>query len=572
MLQVIANMRSRYRLALLAIAILSSATALLIQSFLAIQKDDGHVINIAGKQRMLSQKIAWHANALIRQDSAEHRKSLQQAVQIFKQGHQFLTKQDESGDFLYLNGLLINYYFSAPDNLASQSEHFFDTAMQLLNSTNYNSVDYAVFNIEQVELFLSKLDHAVSLFEQQSNAKVTLVSNIELGFWLATLCLLLLELKFIFQPMEKHITSTLNKYQQQKQQAELISQNKERFIARASHECRTPLQGLINAVDELDLTASQQVLKQQAYYCSSRLLNIIDELHEAQQLSSGQWRLTPSTDNLLNTLESVIQSYQFAYQQKNILLIKNLSEELNCQVELDHRRLQQVLAELLNNALKFTAAGQVTVSASLPNKQQLLLTVSDTGTGFGLNYPYLSAEPITQNNHFQGMQMGLARVQHILLAQSGSIEFKDLKPNGAAVSLVLPVRVTTQQQSSLANDLHCLVVEDNPLNAMILTGILKDIGYTTELAQNGLLATDKVTSNSYDVIFMDLNMPVMDGFRAIEIIRQELNSTTPIIVVTANTSQADLERAYQLGSDGHVYKPINNETIKKALTDVLNKG
>lgn len=107
---------------------------------------------------------------------------------------------------------------------------------------------------------------------------------------------------------------------------------------------------------------------------------------------------------------------------------------------------------------------------------------------------------------------------------------------------------------------------------MILNGILKAINYTSDLAENGLIATGKVADSNYDVIFMDLNMPVMDGFRAIDIIRQELSLATPIIVVTANTSQADLEKAYQLGADGHVYKPINNDTIKKALIDVLNKG
>lgn len=571
MLQVIANIRTRYRWALLAIAILSSATVLLIQSFLSIQQSDARVINIAGKQRMLSQKIAWHANTIQQNSSSEHRQSLKQAMQDFQYGHFFLIAKNDLGEYLYLDEDLINFYFSAPTNLAQQSERYLSAATGLLQSTTYNTAP-SVFNLIEVELFLKKLDHAVSLFEHQANKKVTMVSYIELGFWLLTLSLLLLELQFIFKPMEAHIKTTLNKYQRQKQQAELISKNKERFIARASHEFRTPLQGLINAVDELQTSPAQKALQQQAHYCSNRLLNILDELNEAQQLSSGQWQLEISNGNLLNTVESVINSYQFSFTKNNLILVNKISQELDIDVEVDHRRLQQVLSELLNNALKFTQVGQVTVTASMQNKQQLLLSVSDTGKGFANQYPYLSSSHTTHDNHFQGMQMGLSRVQHILHAQNGGIEFTDQKPNGATVNVVLPIKLPEQQQGLLPAKLHCLIVEDNPLNAMILDSILKSINYTSEQASNGLIATDKVASNSYDVIFMDLNMPVMDGFRAIEVIRQELNSTTPIIVVTANTSQADLERAYQLGSDGHAYKPINNETIKKALIDVLNKG
>ncbi|MCQ8879247.1 response regulator [Pseudoalteromonas shioyasakiensis] len=571
MLQVIANIRSRYRLALLAIAILSTATALLLQWLISIQKDDAQVINIAGKQRMLSQKMAWYANTLHQYNSPQHRDSLQQAASDFNAGHYFLTKKNDSGEYEHLNDALMNHYFAAPINLAEQSEQFYAAVSVFLQSGTAHLLP-SELHINEVELLLTKLDQAVSLFESQAKEKITLVSYIEIGFWLLTLGLLLLELKFIFRPMEAHIKTTLNKYQQQKQHAELISQNKERFIARASHEFRTPLQGLVNAIDELETSSEQKALQQQAHYCSNRLLNILDELHDAQQLSSGQWQLEPTKDNLLKTIEAVLFSYQFSFKQHNLRLIKNLANELDCEVELDHLRLQQVLSELLTNALKFTQVGQVTVTASMPNKHQLLLSVSDTGTGFASHFPYLSSEHIAQDNHFQGMQMGLARVQHILQAQNASIEFIDQQPSGALVSVVLPIHITEQQKNLLPNQLHCLIVEDNPLNAMILDGILKGINYTTELAENGLIATEKVVHEQYDVIFMDLNMPVMDGFKAIDTMRQELNLTTPIIVVTANTSQSDLERSYQLGSNGHIYKPIKSDTIKKALIEVLAKG
>lgn len=575
MTEIIANIRSRYRFALLAIAILSTAAALILQSFLSIQKNDAHTINIAGKQRMLSQKIAWHVNAVSLRDDAQHRYSLEQTVNAFKKGHDFLLQTNAAGEYVLLGDELKDYYFLAPNNLAQQSERYITAATEVLQSDNMSNREVPdVFNIKVVELFLKKLDHAVSLFEHQSNNKIIVLSNVELGVWLFTLFLLLVELKFIFKPMEKHIKTTLDKYQKQKQHAESISQNKQRFIARAGHELRTPLQGLLNAVDQLETSNTQNTLKQQAYYCSHRLLNILDELNEVQQMSLGQWTLVPSTSNLLESIDAVIQSYQFACQEKGIILEKNLADSLDCMVELDHRRFQQVVSELLSNALKFTEAGKITVTASITNNQQLKLIVVDTGIGFKNYYPYLSTNEHTQqDNHFQGMQVGLARVQHILQMQQGRIEFLENEPHGACVSILLPVEIQQPQtKQPLPANLHCLIVEDNPLNAMILKGILKELDYTNELAENGLIATAKVEENSYDLVFMDLNMPVMDGFKAIEIIRQELNLTMPIIVVTANMSQTDIDRTVQLGANAHVFKPINLETVKKALIDTVNKG
>lgn len=574
MLQIIANIRSRYRWALLAIAILSTAAALLMQYLFAIQKDESLVINIAGKQRMLSQKIAWYSNIINDshklQQHPKYKEALENAVTEFQQGHQFLTKQDQQGHYLYLNTELEDHYFSMPDMLAIQSEQYILTAQQILKQSESNIANLHIFSLDEAELLLTKLDDAVTLFEQQTTHKVALISYLELSFWLLTLLLLMIELKFIFQPMERQIIATLNKYQQQKKYAEQISQNKERFIARTSHEFRTPLQGLMHAIDELEVNTAQQAVKQQAQYCANRLINMLDELHEAQLINKGLWQLKLSRANILDSLQSVVNSYQFACTQKQLALFINLSPELDCDVELDHPRLQQLVGELLSNAIKFTDKGNITVSASIHKMQQLHLTVSDTGTGFLGDSPEFFLQNETQQNHFQGLQMGLSRVQNIVSAQQGDIEFLSNKPYGAKVHVVLPVKVANAgDETQLPVNLHCLVVEDNPLNAMILGRILAELNYTYDMAENGLIATDKVTESQYDLIFMDLNMPVMDGFQAIKVIRQELKSQVPIIVVTANTSTADLEKTYELGVNNHVYKPINAEYIKKALIEAV---
>ena len=200
--------------------------------------------------------------------------------------------------------------------------------------------------------------------------------------------------------------------------------------------------------------------------------------------------------------------------------------------------------------------------------------VADSGVGFAQCYPYLNHHSIEQGNDFQGLQTGLARVQHIVSAMQGGVEFKDVIPHGAQIKIRLPLSKAAllTKQGNLPAQLHCLIVEDNLLNATILSRILTELNYTVEVAENGLIATQKIAESEFNVIFMDLNMPVMDGFQAIDIIRQELNSTVPIIVITANTAPSDLERTYELGSNVHVYKPFSVADIKKALMNVFNEG
>lgn len=575
MIHIIANIRSRYRWALLAIAILSTAGALLIQYMFFVQKDDAHIINVAGKQRMLSQKIAWHSNALISdvdKDTQLHLDVLRHASAEFALGHKFLVQQHPSGGYAYLNEELVSYYFSPPVNLAQSFRAYLDKAQLLLNNPEVRTPEY-LFRVAESEELLKNLDGAVTLFEQHAKQKVQLLAYLELGFWLCTLALLLIELKYIFRPMEQQITAAINKYQQQKAQAEQISHNKERFIARASHEFRTPLQGLVDSIEQLQLPAEQQQVQLQAKYCASRIVAMLDELHELQQFSIGQWQLKPVKQNLLTSLESVITPFRYACETKQLQFAVNLSAELNQYLLVDHKRVQQIITELLSNAVKYTSKGLIAITVDY-REGQLRIVVTDSGIGFEQSYPYLNVDNTDRDNNFQGLQTGLVRVQHIISAMQGGIEFNDLSPHGAKVKIRIPLAEleSTTEPALLPASLNCLVVEDNLLNATILSRILSNFNYTVETAENGLIATEKLTEHSFDVIFMDLNMPVMDGFQAIDIIRQELNSTTPIIVVTANTAASDLERTYDLGANGHVYKPLGVSDVEKALIHVFDKG
>ena len=574
MLQLVTDIRRRYRWGLLAIAILISVSAILIQSLLYIQKGDAKVINIAGKQRMLSQKIALYGNALIYHESdhfqQQHRRLLQQAVEQFIAGHQFLIQQDEQGHYIHLNEALEAHYFSPPTALDEHVKRYVSKAQQLLNNTDdFAYVDRSTFVSNQLEALLTKLDQAVKLLEQKSVQKVTFLAVLELLFWLIAMVLLAIELFFIFKPMEKLVTKNIAKYKEQKEFAERVNKNKERFIARTSHEFRTPLQGLTASIEALDISDSQQLTKQQALYCVNRLVAMLDELMDLQQLTSGEWQLSFTSSNLLSTLKQAISPYEYACNDKGITLSVNLAESLNKEVSTDHARLTQIVAEIINNAVKFTPSqGRIAVTAACQGEQHFVMEIQDNGKGFEKPPTDLLSYENDSEQHFQGLKTGLLRVMHIVKALKGEIQFLNAEPQGVKVLINLELESTPKSAmpAPLPQALHCLIVEDNPLNATILGRMVSHLNYSFDVAENGLIATDKASDKHYDLIFMDLNMPVMDGFKAIDIIRNEQGQQVPILVVTANTSNEDLQRVYELGANLHVYKPITLDSVQKALS------
>ncbi|MCG9736318.1 response regulator [Pseudoalteromonas shioyasakiensis] len=580
MLQLVTDIRRRYRWGLLAIAILISVSAILIQSLLYIQKGDAKVINIAGKQRMLSQKVALYGNALIYHESdhfqQQHRRLLEQAVEQFIAGHQFLIQQDEQGHYIHLNEALEAHYFSPPTALDEHVKRYVSKAQQLLNNTNdFAYVDRSTFVSNQLEALLTKLDQAVKLLEQKSVQKVTFLAVLELLFWLIAMVLLAIELFFIFKPMEKLVTKNIAKYKEQKEFAERVNKNKERFIARTSHEFRTPLQGLTASIEALDISDSQQLTKQQALYCVNRLVAMLDELMDLQQLTSGEWQLSFTSSNLLSTLKQAISPYEYACNDKGITLSVNLAESLNKEVSTDHARLTQIVAEIINNAVKFTPSqGRIAVTAACQGEQHFVMEIQDNGKGFEKPPTDLLSYENDSEQHFQGLKTGLLRVMHIVKALKGEIQFLNAEPQGVKVLINFELESTPKSAmpAPLPQALHCLIVEDNPLNATILGRMVSHLNYSFDVAENGLIATDKASDKHYDLIFMDLNMPVMDGFKAIDIIRNEQGQQVPILVVTANTSNEDLQRVYELGANLHVYKPISLDSVQKALSILFTES
>ncbi|WP_233069573.1 response regulator [Motilimonas eburnea] len=559
------KIKSRNRWALLTIAVLLSMSMLMIQYFISLQRADSEVINIAGKQRMLSQQITLYiALSTSSPDAAaRYRIKLATAIEQFIAGHRHLLSVDNGGQYLYLDKELQQYYFGAPTDLDKLTRHYYQHALSLLDGLGQSSMVDIEHHEQIAHLLLSKLDGAVALFEDKASQKVTLLSVLELLTWLTMLALLALQLKRVFIPMEQMIATTLSRLTTEQQRTEQVNQSKDRFIARVSHELRTPLQGLLSAIENLTVNTGRHGIKLQAQHSVSRLLLVLDELSDYHQLATGQWQLFPSVANLQQNLMAVLPAFDYACQEKGLELKVDFDASLNCDAQLDHARLTQVVNILLSNALKYTHQGFISVAAKV-EANQLYLEVKDSGIGFNGVYPYLNDQGSEEDHYFQGLQTSLARLQYILSKQNAQVEFSDNQPQGAGVSLVIPL-ITVTHDLAQWTPKCALIVEDERVNTLVLQQLLSHLGIDCDAVENGLLATQQLAEREYDVVLMDINMPVMDGFAAIEAIRNQLHCQTPILVVTANTAASTLTRIYQLGANGHLYKPINSTSLTTAL-------
>jgi CheY-like chemotaxis protein len=235
---------------------------------------------------------------------------------------------------------------------------------------------------------------------------------------------------------------------------------------------------------------------------------------------------------------------------------------------------------LLDNAVKFTEQGIVSLSAwvELPNPDEdesgwrFYCEVEDSGPGF--NMAHVNAPP-TENNldrhHFQGLQLGLARCNLILAIMSGELTFVARQPHGTKASLSVPLKRLPELDQALGiTRCKVLLVEDNLLNAKIIEKMLESLELTSIHASHGGQAIEVLAHQSFDVILMDLNMPIMDGFKAIKEIRQTLALSIPILVLTANTSEQAIKSAMQLGATDYLFKPVEQDALERALIKILS--
>ncbi|MCF2858892.1 response regulator [Pseudoalteromonas sp. SMS1] len=575
MLKILKNFRLRYVLAISIMAILITTTMVTMQVLLSQQAISANVINTAGMQRMLSQKAALLlGNEFIREQTGQlsREQAFLETLEHMRANHAFLVAKKTDG-YAHLSPALVAFYFHEPVNLEAQVNNYLTMLQAAHNQVLANQLN--IETLEEVnaqsQLLLQVLDQAVSLHEAFATDKVNTLQNVELLIWILGLLILAIEVRWIFYPMEISIKNKISHLQRMRQESNRLKHSKGEFLARASHEMRTPLQAILGYLHLYRETKHQShldIVSQSAQQLHI-LLSSIDDYNALSEQKNI--KLENKVARLLDTLTLPISTYEGAAKNKHLDFRRELGSELEQVVECDHNRIAWLVEELLNNAVKFTEHGSVNVVAhgvfGVNERASFVCEISDTGPGIASIQAYEK-----ENKNYQGMQLGLARARLLVSMMGGQLMFSDCEPRGTKVRLELPVNLILQKRASFYQQdatQKVLLVEDNLLNARIVISMLEKLKLSVVHTINGQEAISALQNEEFSLVIMDLNMPIMDGFLAIKLIRQSLGLELPILVLTANTSEQSIARVYELGANTHLFKPVDFAALQEKVEVLL---
>jgi CheY-like chemotaxis protein len=367
---------------------------------------------------------------------------------------------------------------------------------------------------------------------------------------------------------------------------------KQQFLSNMSHEIRTPMNAIIGftkVVLKTELNSKQREYLSAIKMSGDALIVLINDILDLAKVDAGKMVFEQVPFKMHQSIKAMLHVFETKIQEKNLELVTQYDKNIPEVLLGDSVRLHQIILNLVSNAVKFTTNGSITVSVSLlredDKKATIEFAVIDTGIGIPQNKISSIFENFQQASSgtsrlYGGTGLGLAIVKQLVEPQGGTITVKSKVNEGSTFSFILDFPKTNAEAlidnaitelDSEYKDIKVLVVEDMALNQLLMKTLLDDFGFIRDIADNGKIAVEKLKANSYDIILMDLQMPIMNGFEATEYIRKTMNSKIPIIALTADVTTVDLAKCKAVGMNDYIAKPVDERLLYSKIVGLVKK-
>ncbi len=399
------------------------------------------------------------------------------------------------------------------------------------------------------------------------------------------------ELKELLKKLEKN-----NKELEiQREKAEAATKEKAMFLANMSHEIRTPLNGIIGISKILERSENINEHKELTNIITTsgeNLLNIINDILDFSKIESGQIQLEEIEFDIQKIIKTIVSLLQFKIDEQGLKIIIDIDSKIPSTLIGDPVRINQILTNLLNNGIKFTDKGSVKIQIKLTEKTDnhvnLTFRIIDTGIGISDEgkkrlFKEFSQTETSTTRKYGGTGLGLAICNNLVSIMNGEIGVNSEPGKGSDFWFKLKFGYSTtdidssvKHEVNIPKDIRILYAEDNPVNQRVTQLLLKQIGVTCEIAQNGIIAAEMFMSKKYDLVLMDMQMPELDGIGSTLKIREyeKLNkSTNPVYIVaaTANTFSEDKQNCIKAGMNEFISKPFKENELRSIIINAIGR-
>ena len=488
---------------------------------------------------------------------------------------------------------LAGFYLKQNDQLKAME--FLQKYVELNDSLNSIQASTSVAQFENEQMEQHNLDQIASMkATEHSQQRYFLLAG---AFLLVIMAGLFSRIQYI-RKTKKKLEWQNRMIEREKLRAEQSEKFKEQFLANMSHEIRTPMNavmGMNNLLIDKNPRRDQQQYLDGIKQSSDTLLHIINDILDLSKIEAGKIELEKIDFSIRGVLNQVVLTLSHKAEEKGLQLITGIDDQIPDVLVGDPVRLNQILMNLTGNAIKFTEKGSVQISVNAVESDQLSIlnfkfSIIDTGIGIPKDKLYSIFESFAQvhtsdTRRFGGTGLGLSISKQLVELMGGTLQVESIVDSGTTFSFVLQMekgsserlqqRISTEEEidGTILNGLKILVVDDNEYNRIVATDTIKaraDVEVLT--ASNGREAIELVDQNHFDIVLMDVQMPVMNGFDATRYIRENFSppkKNIPVVALTASVLRTDLDKCRVAGMNGYIPKPFNASQLVKGIAEVM---